>query len=288
METVESLKQLRRAIEGMTKPVGLVPTMGFLHKGHLSLVERARRECASVVVSIFVNPTQFGPTEDLESYPRDTPRDLALLKDAGADLVWLPADDEMYSEGFQTWVTVDDVTQPLEGARRPGHFRGVTTIVAKLFNGVQPDRAYFGQKDAQQAVVIGQMARDLNYPIEVIVCPIIREADGLAMSSRNTYLDPQQRKAATVLHRSLEQVKASYEGGTHNAEALRQLVRQTINAEPLADLQYVSIAHPLKLEELEEVDKDALISMAVFVGKTRLIDNYLLRDGVWYTGQKSA
>lgn len=288
MQTVETIHELRQAIGGLPRPLGLVPTMGYLHTGHISLVEKAKEESASVIVSIFVNPTQFGPGEDLESYPRDTAHDLSLLEAAGADLVWLPTTEVMYPEGYQTWVTVDDVTQPLEGARRPGHFRGVTTIVAKLFNAIQPDKAFFGQKDAQQAVVIGRMARDLSYPVDVVVCPIVREADGLAMSSRNTYLDPAQRKAATVLNRSLELVKSSYENGIRDGEALRQLVRQSIEAEPLAQLQYISVADPKNLQELDAVERDALVSMAVFIGKTRLIDNYLLAGGVWHTGKRMA
>ncbi len=190
IKTVASFPDLRAARAALPAPVGLVPTMGFLHEGHLSLVQRARAECQSVVVSIFVNPTQFGPTEDLDAYPRDIPRDLALLAAEGVDLVWSPTPEIMYPPGYQTTVTVAEVTQPLEGARRPGHFEGVATVVAKLFNGVQPHKAYFGQKDAQQAVVIRQMARDLDFPLEIVICPIVREPDGLAMSSRNVYLRP--------------------------------------------------------------------------------------------------
>lgn len=277
MQTVVTLSELHQARKALPDPLGLVPTMGYLHDGHLSLVRRARQECASVVASIFVNPTQFGPNEDLASYPRDTERDLALLKQAGADLVWLPAPEVMYPAGYQTWVEVEHLSKPLEGAMRPGHFRGVATVVAKLFNAVQPHRAYFGQKDAQQAAVIRRMVLDLNFPLEVVVCPIVREPDGLAMSSRNTYLDGPQRQAATVLHRALLTAQAAYNGGERQAEALRQVMLDTLNAEPLARPQYVSCADPDTLQEIEgEASPGALLSMAVYVGKTRLIDNSFL------------
>jgi pantoate--beta-alanine ligase len=250
--------------------------MGFLHDGHLSLVHRASEECASVVVSIFVNPTQFGPSEDLASYPRDMERDLHLLEPLGVDLVWNPTPEIMYPDGYQTWVEVDALTGVLEGARRPGHFRGVTTIVTKLFTGVQPAKAYFGQKDAQQAAVIRRMTRDLNLPIETVVCPIVREPDGLAMSSRNTYLDPEQRQAATVLYRALNAAKDAYDTGERDANKLRAIMEENIAAEPLAKPQYISCADYDTLEELEQIAGKALLSMAVFVGKTRLIDNFVL------------
>jgi len=276
VDTVSSLDELWDARAQLPRPVGLVPTMGFLHAGHLSLVRRARHECASVVVSIFVNPAQFGPQEDLEAYPRDIPRDLELLRAEGTDLVWMPAAGEMYPPGFQTWVTVQEVTQPLEGAQRPGHFRGVTTIVAKLFTAVQPHKAYFGQKDAQQAAVIRQMTRDLNFPVEIVVCPIVREADGLAMSSRNVYLNPAERQAATVLFRALMAAREGFASGVRDAGELRRIMAEVVNCEPLAALQYVSCADPLSLQELEGTVRRALLSLAVFVGKTRLIDNLLL------------
>jgi pantoate--beta-alanine ligase len=252
--------------------------MGYLHQGHLSLVRRARAECASVAVSIFVNPTQFGPNEDLAAYPRDLPRDLRLLEAEGVDLVWVPTPEVMYPPGYQTWVTVDEVTQPLEGAMRPAHFRGVTTVVAKLFTAVQPDRAYFGQKDAQQAAVIRQMTRDLNFPIEIVVCPTLREADGLAMSSRNVYFNPEERQAATVLSRALFAARDAFQAGEGDAQCLRDLMAEIINAEPLARLQYVSCAHPDTLEELHGPAARALLSMAVYVGKTRLIDNVVIGE----------
>jgi len=279
MQVVTTLEELWEARKRLPEPVGFVPTMGYLHDGHLSLVRCARRDNASVAASIFVNPTQFGPNEDLENYPRDLARDLALLEAEGVDLVWTPTPEVMYPPGFQTWVEVTEITQLLEGARRPGHFRGVTTVVAKLFNGVQPQRAYFGQKDAQQARVIQQMVRDLNYPIEIVVCPIAREPDGLAMSSRNTYLNPAQRKAATVLSRALNAAKAAFQQGERDADRLRQIMEDTIHAEPLARLQYVSCADPDTLEELHGEVEKALLSMAVYVGKTRLIDNMLIGTG---------
>jgi len=276
MLTVKTLTELRAARLSFPGRVGLVPTMGYLHEGHLSLVRRARQECDHVVVSIFVNPTQFGPKEDLSKYPRDPDRDLSLLQPLGVDLVWMPTPEIMYPPGYQTWVEVEAVTRPLEGAMRPGHFRGVTTVVAKLFNGVQPHNAYFGQKDAQQAAVIRQMTRDLNFPIEIVVCPIVREPDGLAMSSRNVYLDPEQRKAATVLSRALRAAKGAYENGELNAEKLRGKMKEVLAGEPLAEVQYVSCADYDTLEELDTVTGKALLSMAVFVGKTRLIDNVVL------------
>ena len=276
MLTVISLTDLRSARASFTGRVGLAPTMGYLHEGHLSLVRRAREDCDHVAVSIFINPTQFGPREDLSKYPRDLDRDLSLLEPLGVDLVWTPTEADMYPPGYQTWVEVEALTQVLEGAMRPNHFRGVTTIVAKLFNGVQPHKAYFGQKDAQQVAVIRQMVRDLNFPIEIVVCPIVREPDGLAMSSRNIYLDPEQRRAATVLYRSLSAAKEAYENGERNAEKLRQIMKDVLASEPLAQIQYVSCADYDTLEELETVTGKTLLSMAVFVGKTRLIDNFVL------------
>ena len=275
MRTVISLPELHRARLSLPGTVGLVPTMGYLHEGHLSLIRRAREECEHVVVSIFVNPTQFGPKEDLSRYPRDLERDTSLIEPY-TDLLWTPTAEIMYPAGFQTWVEVEAMTRPLEGAMRPGHFRGVTTVVAKLFNGVQPHRAYFGQKDAQQAAVLRQMVRDLSYPLEIVVCPIVREPDGLAMSSRNVYLDPDQRRAATVLYRSLSAAKKAYENGERNADTLRQVMKDVLAAEPLAEMQYASCADYDTLEELTEVKRKALLSMAVFIGKTRLIDNFVL------------
>ncbi len=278
MNTVQSISNLRQIRNGLPSPVGLVPTMGYLHEGHLSLVQRARQECANVIVSIFVNPTQFGPHEDLDAYPRDFTRDFVLLEKYGVDLVWIPELEQMYTPDFQTWVTVERAAQPLEGKMRPGYFRGVTTVVAKLFNSVLPDKAYFGQKDAQQVVVIRRMVKDLNFPIDIVVCPIIREPDGLAMSSRNVYLDHEERQAAQVLFRSLSAATSAFQNGNNDADQLREIMTGTIMSEPLADLQYVSCADLDTLEELSGSISQALLSMAVVIGKTRLIDNFLIGD----------
>jgi pantoate--beta-alanine ligase len=276
MRIVQALSELRAARASLPSPFGLVPTMGALHEGHLSLVRRAKEECASVGVSIFVNPTQFAPEEDLDAYPRDLTSDAAMLEAVGADLVWAPSEKEVYPPGFQTWVTVEDLTKPLEGAHREGHFQGVTTVVAKLFNAFQPNNAYFGQKDAQQALVVTRMARDLDFPLEVIVCPTVREPDGLAMSSRNAYLDEQQRKAATALWRALRAAVEAFDSGERDAEALRRLMVEMLEKEPLARTQYVSVADCETLDELTGAVESALLSMAVFVGKTRLIDNMVV------------
>jgi pantoate--beta-alanine ligase len=278
MKVVTTLDDLRHARAALPGPVGLVPTMGYLHEGHLSLARRARAECASVAASIFVNPTQFGPSEDLASYPRDLPQDLSLLEAAGVDLVWTPTPEIVYPAGFQTWVTVEEVARPLEGSQRPGHFRGVATVVAKLFNAFQPDRAYFGQKDAQQVAVIRQMARDLDFPVQIVVCPTVREHDGLAMSSRNAYLNAEQRAAAPVLFRALSAAAAAWAAGQSDAEDLRQLMAGVIDVEPLARRQYVSCADPVTLQEMDGPVQRALLSMAVYIGKTRLIDNLVLGD----------
>ena len=279
MEVLETLESLRLARSRLPSPVGLIPTMGFLHEGHLSLVRRARGENSSLVVSIFVNPTQFGPNEDLAAYPRDLPRDLRLLECEGVDLVWAPAPEIVYPADYQTWVTVETITRPLEGQYRSGHFNGVATVVAKLFNVVKPERAYFGQKDAQQVAVIRRMVKDLNFDLEVIVCPIVREPDGLAMSSRNIFLDPAERQAATVLFRSLSAAKSAYANEALDAGRLRKIMKEIVSQEPLANPQYISCADPDTLQELEgEVSGKALLSMAVYFGKTRLIDNMLIGE----------
>jgi pantoate--beta-alanine ligase len=279
MEVVEKLESLRLARSRLRSSVGLVPTMGFLHDGHLSLVRRARQENSSVVVSIFVNPTQFGPNEDLAAYPRDLPTDLHLLETEGVDLVWAPAPEIVYPLNYQTWVTVETITKSLEGQYRPGHFRGVATVVAKLFNATKPERAYFGQKDAQQVAVIRRMVKDLNFDLEVIVCPIVREPDGLAMSSRNVNLSPAERQAATVLFRSLSAATSAFVNGVRDAGMLREKMKENMQPEPLINPQYLSCADPDTLQELEgEVSGQALLSMAVFIGKTRLIDNMLIGE----------
>ena len=276
MKVVVSLDEVRQARGNLKGPIGLVPTMGYLHEGHLSLVRQARKECESVVVTIFVNPTQFGAHEDLDKYPRDLERDLRLLESEDADLVWTPTNEIMYPAGYQTWVMVEDVSKPLEGAMRPGHFRGVATIVAKFFNAVQPDRAYFGQKDAQQTVVVRRMAGDLNSPVKIIVCPTIREADGLAMSSRNVYLSPEERQSAVVLSQALHQAKEAFKAGERDAHWLRQVVMDKLATEPVVKVQYISCAQPDTLQELEGQVERALISLAVTIGKTRLIDNIMI------------
>jgi pantoate--beta-alanine ligase len=276
MKIVTTIPELRATRSLLPGPVGFVPTMGYLHAGHISLVQAAKTGCAGVIASIFVNPTQFGPNEDLATYPRDLPHDLALLEAAGVDLVWTPTMEVIYPPGFQTWVEVTGLTRLLEGELRPGHFRGVTTVVAKLFNAVSPDKAYFGQKDAQQAAVIRRMTRDLDFAIEVVICPTLREKDGLAMSSRNVYLNTQERQAATVLYRALSVAKSAYDSGERSAVKLRSLVGETVAAEPLAKLQYVSCADYETLDELEIVDSKALLSMAVLLGKKRLIDNFVI------------
>jgi pantoate--beta-alanine ligase len=276
MEIVSDMFDLRASRLSLHGTVGLVPTMGYLHEGHLSLIRRAKAECESVVVSIFVNPTQFGANEDLSKYPRDFKRDLELIEPLGVDLVWNPTAEIMYPTGYQTWVEVETLTRSLEGAIRPSHFKGVTTVVAKLFNAVQPNKAYFGQKDAQQAAVLRQMVRDLNFPLEMIVCPTTREADGLAMSSRNKYLDSAERQAATILFRALSEAKSAYESGERNAEKLRIVMKDMLASESRVQMQYVSCADYDTLEELDVVSGKALLSMAVLVGKTRLIDNFVL------------
>ena len=276
MKVVSTLDELRSAKSDLLTPLGLVPTMWFLHEGPLSLVKRAKAECKSVGVSIFVNPTQFGEGEDLDAYPRDLPRDLRLLEEEGVDLVWVPTIEDVYRTDSQTWVVVEELTKQLEGGQRPGHFRGVTTVVAKLFNAFQPDRAYFGQKDAQQALVIRRMVKDLLLPIEIVVCPIVREEDGLAMSSRNAYLNPEQRRAAIVLHRALGDAADRFQNGERDAEVLRGSMFAVIQDEPLARVQYVSVADPETLEEAQGEIKCALLSMAIYIGETRLIDNVML------------
>lgn len=276
MKVVVDLVGLRTHLASLPRPLGLVPTMGFLHAGHLSLVRLAKQELASVGVSIFVNPSQFGPQEDLAAYPRDLPRDLAQLEAEGVDVVWTPRAEAVYPKGFQTWVSVEEVARRLEGEHRPWHFRGVATVVSKLFHAFEPQRAYFGQKDAQQAAVVRRMTRDLDFPTEIVVGPTIREPDGLAMSSRNVYLEPAQRQAATVLYRALRAGAAAFDAGDRDAEALRRILNEVLASEPLARPQYVSVADPDSLVELQGPVRRALFSMAVVIGKTRLIDNVIV------------
>ncbi len=276
MEIIKTINEFRAARARMDRP-GFVPTMGYLHDGHLSLVRQARNDCTTVVVSIFVNPTQFGPTEDFSSYPRDMERDLSLLQNEGVQYVFAPAADEIYPPQFGTFVHVQGVTEMLEGASRPLFFRGVTTVVCKLLNIVQPTRAYFGQKDAQQAVVVRKMVRDLDMPVEIVVGPTVREPDGLAMSSRNAYLSAEERQAAPVLYRALTTARQQYERGERRADTLRQIMRQVLDKEPLSSIDYVSAADPLTLQEIDQIgERGVLLSLAVKIGPARLIDNLLL------------
>ena len=276
MKIITKIADMKRLRQELTEPVGLVPTMGYLHEGHLSLVRQARIENHSLLVTIFVNPTQFGPQEDFRSYPRDTKRDLTLLEKEATDVVFIPSAEEMYPPRFNSWLEVGEVTERLEAASRPGHFRGVTTVCAKLFNIVQPKRAYFGQKDAQQALVIKKMVSDLNMNLEIVTLPTLREPDGLALSSRNTYLSPAEHQAALVLYHALTLAKRLWEQGEKNAERIRQEMRGLIQKEPLATIDYVSIADAETLDELNIVKSTALVSLAVKIGRTRLIDNILL------------
>ncbi len=273
IETIVEMKQLRREL---VEPVGFVPTMGYLHDGHLALVKQAKTENPTVVVSIFVNPTQFGPQEDFESYPRDTERDLTMLEKEKTDIVFMPSVTEMYPKQFDSSVEVGRISWRLEGASRPGHFRGVTTVVAKLFNIVQPTKAYFGQKDAQQLIVIKKMVADLNMNLEVVACPTVREPDGLAMSSRNTYLNPDERRAAAVLYQALCLAQQLWLTGEKDAGKIRQKMIELIQRQPLASIDYISIADNETLEELDEVKPPALVSLVVKIGKPRLIDNIVL------------
>ena len=259
--------------------VGFVPTMGALHAGHLSLVHRARDENDTAAASIFVNPAQFGPKEDFGSYPRALERDLELLEKEGVSLVLVPGPAAMYPPGFETWIEPGPLAARLEGERRPGHFRGVLTVVAKLLHALEPDRAYFGQKDAQQAVLVRRMARDLDFATEVVVCPIVREADGLAMSSRNAYLSPEERRAAPVVARALAAASAAWDAGERRGDALRRVALAVLAAEPLARPDYVSAADPATLAEVEGEAGRLLISTAVRFGATRLLDNVLLPRG---------
>jgi pantoate--beta-alanine ligase len=279
MIAARSLTEFRAARSRLPSPVGLVPTMGFLHEGHMALVRQSIEENASTVVSIFVNPTQFGPTEDLASYPRDEARDLDLLKDAGVDLVLMPKAEEMYADDHETWIILDRLTRRLEGSLRPTHFQGVATVVSQLFHIVQPQAAYFGQKDAQQVLVIERMIRDLHFPIDLRVGETVREPNGLAFSSRNTYLSSEERQAAPVLRRSLDHAERLWQEGERDAERIRKEITELITQEPLARLDYVSIADARTLEEIHVIDRKALVSLAVRIGKTRLIDNAVLPPG---------
>lgn len=271
--SIPEMKALRGKCAGC---VGFVPTMGYLHEGHIELVRIAGRDNPVTVVSIFVNPTQFAPNEDYKAYPRDLDRDLAMLDKVKTGIVFIPDSDEMYAAGYNTWVDVQGITAKLEGKSRPTHFRGVTTVCNKLFNIVQPDKAYFGQKDAQQALVIQKMVADLNMNLEVIVCPTIREKDGLAMSSRNTYLTGSERLSAPVLYRSLCMAGDMFAKGERDAGIIRKAMADLISREPAAKIDYVSIADMQTLDEVDKIESKALVSLAVRLGKPRLIDNIVL------------
>lgn len=277
-ETISKVKEQVRAWrkEGLT--IGLVPTMGYLHEGHRSLIERAVKENDRVVVSIFVNPTQFGPNEDLESYPRDLAHDAALCEDAGVNLIFHPTPAEMYPDGFCSFVDMDVLTKELCGLSRPVHFRGVCTVVSKLFHIVQPDRAYFGEKDAQQLAVIRRMVQDLNMDITIVGCPIVRESDGLAKSSRNTYLNPAERQAALVLSKAIFAGKALVQQGETDAKKLVKTMTDIIHAEPMAKIDYVKVVDLMTMQQVDTLDRPFLAAMAVYIGKTRLIDNFMIES----------
>ena len=279
MKICTTIEEMRTACRALRRPggrLGFVPTMGALHEGHLSLVRAAKASCDVVAASIFVNPKQFGPSEDFGTYPRASERDRLLLQKEGVELLFAPPVDEMYPLGAVTWVTVEELSDKLDGRSRPGHFRGVTTVVSKLFHIVEPDAAFFGQKDAAQVAILRRMVRDLNFPVEIVVCPIVREPDGLAMSSRNAYLDSQQRKWALVLKRALMKAKKLADQGERNVAKLLATAREELASEPVMQLDYLEIVDPDSLDTVEEISKGAVIVVAAFVGTTRLIDNIVL------------
>lgn len=275
VKTIEEVRAIVRAWREAGLSVGLVPTMGFLHEGHQSLIARSVADNDRTVVSVFVNPIQFGPTEDLEAYPRDIERDKALVEATGGDLIFNPEPEEMYPPHFTTFVDTAETTELLCGARRAGHFRGVCTVVSKLFNIVSPDRAYFGQKDAQQLATVRRFVRDLNFNIEIVACPIVREEDGLAKSSRNTYLSTEERKAALVLSRSLRQAQAAVENGERRAKAVMNIIADSLKQEPLARVDYIEVVDLDNVQRVEKIEENTLVAIAVYIGKTRLIDNFI-------------
>ena len=277
MKLVETIADMRAARTALPEPVGVVPTMGALHEGHLTLIRQACAENRSVIVTIFVNPTQFNNPDDLAKYPRNLEHYAAVLHDLGVDLIFTPTPDVMYPADYQTTIEVAGVSTGLEGAHRPGHFKGVATVVAKLFNLTQPTHAYFGQKDAQQVAVIRQMAEDLNFPLEIIVCSTVREPDGLAMSSRNQNLTPNERQAAAVLYRALSAARKAFDNGIRDPHQLHETTQQILSAEPLAEVDYISVADAQTLQEINKtISKPVLVSLAVTIGQTRLIDNIVL------------
>lgn len=276
IETVADMKAVIKSQKQSGKSIGLVPTMGYLHQGHISLVKHSTAENDFTVVSIFVNPTQFGPNEDFDKYPRDLEKDLKLAQQAGVDIIFAPSVKEMYPESYKTYVAVEGITEVMCGKSRPGHFRGVTTVVTKLFNIITPTKAYFGQKDAQQVAVIKQMVKDLNMNLEIITCPIIREADGLAMSSRNVYLNSEERKAALILSQSLLNAQKLVDSGERSKEKLYKSIFEQISSESLANIEYIEIVDADTLENVNNIEKRALVALAVRFGNTRLIDNIIL------------
>lgn len=277
IEKPEAMQKRSLELRMQGKTIGFVPTMGYFHDGHLSLMQRARQECDVVVISIYVNPLQFGPSEDFTRYPRDLPRDLGMAEEVGVDIAFVPKDEDMYPESFQTFVEVTDLTKGLEGIYRQSHFRGVTTVVMKLFNIVFPHKAYFGEKDFQQLRVVQRMVCDLNMPIEIVPCPTVREPDGLAMSSRNSYLSPDERRASTVLYQALQAADGPFRRGERSVAKLKAKVWEVLSSEPLVHPQYVEIVDAETLEPIFVVNRPSVILLAAFVGKARLIDEWVLK-----------
>ena len=281
MRIVEDIREMQKAMEDLRRSgrtIGFAPTMGALHQGHLSLIHAARKACDEVVVSLFVNPTQFGPREDYQDYPRDIPGDAEKCRNAGVDRLFLPPVGQIYPSDYRTFVTVEGLSEILCGVTRPGHFRGVATIVAKLLHIVKPHRLFLGHKDYQQCVILEKMVRDLNLDLEVVRCPTVRESDGLAMSSRNAYLSPEERRAATVLYRSLKAAETAYREGESRGDALTQLIRNTLKAEPLVRVDYVRLLHPGTLDDVTQAAGGSVMALAVRIGRTRLIDNHILGE----------
>lgn len=279
MKVVKTVKEVREIVsewrsQGLT--IGLVPTMGFLHEGHQSLIQRSASENDCTVVSVFVNPIQFGPNEDLEAYPRDLNRDMKAVEEAGGDIIFNPEPSEMYPGHFTSFIDTTETTELLCGAVRPIHFRGVCTVVGKLFNIVMPDRAYFGQKDAQQLATVKRFVRDLNFPLDIVACPIIREADGLAKSSRNTYLNSEERKAALILSQSLKKGKEAIDNGERDSQKVISIIRENLEKEPLARIDYVEVVDFENIQRIARIEGETLVAIAVYIGKTRLIDNFIV------------
>lgn len=277
LNTIAEVKEFVKSKKSEGKSIGLVPTMGYLHEGHASLIKKSASENDTTIVSVFVNPTQFGPNEDLDKYPRDIENDMNVAENAGAEIIFHPTPSEMYGEGYSTYVSVENLTTELCGKSRPTHFRGVTTVVSKLFNITQADRAYFGQKDAQQLAVIKRMVKDLNFNLEIVACPIVREESGLAKSSRNVYLSDEEKKQALVLSRSLKEAEQMFDNGERNAEVIIKKIKEILKSSPLANIDYVEIVDFDTIQPIKEINCEALVALAVKFGNTRLIDNVILR-----------